>query len=618
MCAQYRVSTSELEAFWEKQSTEDPTVAPKWGYTTTLFNIAQPPTQALTDADDSLNITALVNPATYEAQYNALTAVQRENVVESAFGYAINPQLARQICQLLTCERCSIAILVTGFGIPVVLTWLGYVPYMSGVLSKIKPYLVYPSIFGTYQVRPLPYLLGNAPTVGQSLYITIFFILNLILTAVDYKSRQPHAWYATQAKEIQAYIFYRTGTLAFVLAPLIFLFSSRNNFLLWMTNWSHATFLLLHRWVARIFALQVLLHTLLALPLYYPAESKKEYWIWGAVATVAVMILVVASGLYVRAFVYEFFLTMHILLSIFVIVGCWYHIKFWIGLTWGYETWLYAACAVWFFDRLARLGRILKTGIRRAKVTDLGAGYVRIDIAGIRWGSEPGKHVYTYFPMLHPFRPWENHPFSTLPTALLQPSSRSAGSEIVGSTAGSDHTDVEKHSGFTEQVKSTRDHCPTSGLTLFIKKSTGMTRYLQEHERLLTLLEGPYPNTATKEVLRCDRVLLIGGGIGVTGLLPWVANHGNVKLCWSVKATAQCLVEAVDGVLSGMADKDIRVGRRLDVAELLATEVDCGWRKVGVVVSGPGGLCDDVRAAVVAAARKGNTAFELEVEAYTW
>jgi len=27
------------------------------------------------------------------------------------------------------------------------------------------------------------------------------------------------------------------------------LFSSRNNFLLWITNWSHTTYLLLHRWV---------------------------------------------------------------------------------------------------------------------------------------------------------------------------------------------------------------------------------------------------------------------------------------------------------------------------------------------------------------------------------
>ena len=86
MCDKYNVSTSELEAFWEKQSTEDPTVVPKWGYTTTLFNIANPPTRPLSDAEQSLNSNALGIPAVFTAHFNALTAVQRENVVESAFG----------------------------------------------------------------------------------------------------------------------------------------------------------------------------------------------------------------------------------------------------------------------------------------------------------------------------------------------------------------------------------------------------------------------------------------------------------------------------------------------------------------------------------------------------
>lgn len=53
-------------------------------------------------------------------------------------------------------------------------------------------------------------------------------------------------------------------------------------------------------------------------------------------------------------------------------------------LAWGYETWLYAAFAVWAFDRLARLARILKNGTRRSKVTDLGGGYVRVDVTGVR------------------------------------------------------------------------------------------------------------------------------------------------------------------------------------------------------------------------------------------
>lgn len=173
----------------------------------------------------------------------------------------------------------SIAILVTGFGNPVILTWLGYVPYMSGLLDKVRPFLVYPSLIGTYQVRPLPYLMGNSPTVGQGIWIILFLILNLILTAINYEVRWLHSWYTTKEKELAAYIFNRTGVFAFVLLPLMLLFSSRNNILLWMTNWSHSTFVPLHRWVARIYAIQVLIHSLIALPLYYPAQAKEKYWI---------------------------------------------------------------------------------------------------------------------------------------------------------------------------------------------------------------------------------------------------------------------------------------------------------------------------------------------------
>lgn len=98
-CAEYHVPTSELEAFWEVQSTGDPTVAPKWSHSTTLFNIDRSPTQELTRVDDTLNLTALVNPAIYEAQYNALTAVQRENVVESGYGCEMTSSIQCETCQ---------------------------------------------------------------------------------------------------------------------------------------------------------------------------------------------------------------------------------------------------------------------------------------------------------------------------------------------------------------------------------------------------------------------------------------------------------------------------------------------------------------------------------------
>lgn len=309
----------------------------------------------------------------------------------------------------------------------------------------------------------------------------------------------------------------------------------------------------------------------------------------------------------------------------FVLAGCWYHVKLWMpDLAWGYETWLYAAFAIWAFDRLARAARVLKNGTRRATVTDLGGGYVRVDVAGIRWGAHPGAHAYTFFPTLQPLRPWENHPFSVVPTALLRQLSpvRASGSSEGGSKTGSVHGDAEKGQGVAAKVRPAAQQAggeSATGITLYVKKSTGMTKHLQAHGGLLTLLDGPYYMQAASGVLKCDRLLLIGGGIGITSLVPWTASHVNVKLCWSVKDSARCLVNELDGVLDGVLDKQLVIGGRLDFTDLLAHEVQCGWRKVGVVVSGPGGLCDDVRAAVVVAGRKQvTTVFDLEVDAYTW
>ena len=42
----------------------------------------------------------------------------------------------------------------------------------------------------------------------------------------------------------------------------------------------------------------------------------------------------------------------------------------------------------------------------------------------------------------------------------------------------------------------------------------------------------------------------------------------------------------------------MRVGSRLRIEEFLAREVEAGWIKIEVVVSGPGSLCDDARALV--------------------
>ena len=95
---------------------------------------------------------------------------------------------------------------------------------------------------------------------------------------------------------------------------------------------------------------------------------------------------------------------------------------------------------------------------------------------------------------------------------------------------------------------------------LIIKKNTGLTRLLKSHSRLLTMLDGPYPQNPSSEILKCGHVLLIGGGIGITGLIVWIHAHPNVKLAWSGKSSAEALVHEMDILLRNMAEKEVVIG----------------------------------------------------------
>jgi len=74
-----------------------------------------------------------------------------------------------------------------GFGTPILLTIPTRLPFGTTISSKITPYLT-PSLISTYHVQPLPYLLGNAPTIGQAIYVIFFLVLNIAFTAGGYRS----------------------------------------------------------------------------------------------------------------------------------------------------------------------------------------------------------------------------------------------------------------------------------------------------------------------------------------------------------------------------------------------------------------------------------------------
>ena len=262
------------------------------------------------------------------------------------------------------------------------------------------------------------------PTRGQAFFILYLIAINVVLSAAGFQSREPNTWYPSSSGgdgEIVTYLTNRLGVLSFANIPLVFLYAGRNNVLLWLTNWSHGTFLLLHRWVAWIATLQAALHSAIYLEIYvhtgkHAAESQLPYWVWGVVATLCMAILLPSSILPIRESLYELFLAWHVLLSIFVLAGCYWHILARFETQWGYENWIYTAIAIWGFERTMRLARLVRNGIKTARVAVIDDDYVRVDIEHVSGSG----HAYLYFPTLA-WRVWENHPFSVA-SAVLPPS----------------------------------------------------------------------------------------------------------------------------------------------------------------------------------------------------
>ncbi|KAF1813119.1 ferric reductase transmembrane component 4 [Eremomyces bilateralis CBS 781.70] len=572
-CAPSNIEAWRLEQWWWEKSTTDKSVHPVMDYEETLATVRKEPTR-VPKKEDTLDFTGLITDASWKIETMAELYFEEQETLHARYGYRL----------------------------------------------RSKPYILYPFSIPGYHVRSLPWLIGNPPLVGQSIYIAIFFILNIVLTAGGYRSTQPNSWFPNRWQEIMAYVSCRTGVLAFAILPLLLLFSSRNNILLWCTNWSHSTFLLLHRWVGRAFALQVILHSIVELQLYigmgsYKEELVKAYWAWGIVATMTTVLLVTVSVLWFRRISYEIFLILHIVLAIFCIVGSWYHVELLFYRKWGYELWLYAAIAVWAFDRILRVGRIAYTGLKQAHTTEVCPGIIRVDIPGVRWHVKPGLHAYLLFPTLS-FRVWESHPFSVSPLQLRLPYQ-----ESDASSGGPNQKfgDAEKSANATVTVGQHSRKESIVGLRFYIRGATGLTSMLRPGLVLPCLVEGPYGNRSSVTILSSDRVVVIGGGIGITGLLAYLSSgHVNTKLYWGVKEKYAGLVADVEEQLGAGVEKEVRLGKRFVAEEVLNSEIEAGWKRIGVVVCGPPGLCDDVRAAVVRAGRAGKTEIELEVDAFSW
>ena len=308
----------------------------------------------------------------------------------------------------------------------------------------------------------------------------------------------------------------------------------------------------------------------------------------------------------IRHRVYETFRVMHILLAIFVIVGCYYHIICRFQRQWGYETWIYVAIAVWSFDRVMRVARLLRNGVKTARVMRIDEGYVRLEIDGV---ADSG-HAYLYFPTLT-WRIWENHPFSVAATVLSPPRSH-----LTSQKHGD--TDIEKSgasTALTDDKSETSSSTITStkiGLTFLLRLRGGVTSQIASRETIPVLVESGYGSH--QDLSSYPSLLCIAGGVGITACIPYLRSHpGRAKLLWGVRTPG-----IVDDLASTLRDveKEVWVGKRMDVRKMLEREVVRGESTV-VVSSGPHGMADEVRVALSEMGRRGYDV-RLAEEAFSW
>ncbi|KAL4987970.1 ferric reductase like transmembrane component-domain-containing protein [Aspergillus falconensis] len=612
-------SNAMLERYWEMNvagSNADQPL-PKESYQETLRAINGTP-PVIWNASSLLQSAGHIPNTSYAVEYRTLTVF--EDVEASHVTYGL-------------------VLLLTGAVIPTGLSIVRFVPLPAAWTTHFKATLIDPPLFGSRHNAPYLWNTFIMPTRGQALFIAYQIAINVILSAVSIKSADPSTWYISQRREIVTYVSNRVGALSFANIPLLILYSSRNNVLLWLTNWSQGTFLLLHRWIALIAVIEACLHSAIYLHICdidgtHATESRSPFWYWGIIAILAMVAILPASLLPVRQKAYELFLAWHIFFFLLAMIGCLLHIYYRYAWQWGYENWIYIGFAVWGFDRLLRILRLARNGICMAHITVIDEDYVKLQIPGIMADG----HVYLYFPTLT-WKVWENHPFSIIAdtyqsnnAAIIPPNTRisSPSSSIGPKDPESNVLAVTTQETTEKGAQDPHPHQP--GLTIYVRTHTGITAHLRgQRSTLPVLVEGAYLPAPIlgSPPSQAPNIIAFAGGVGVTALTSTLLSHrGWHKLFWGVRSKA--LVDSVRQSLSASGFDRLRatifLEQRMDIPRILAAEIarfsesgSGSGMPVTVLVSGPPAMADEVRVEVTRLGRD-NPAVVLTLvqESFSW
>lgn len=409
-----------------------------------------------------------------------------------------------------------------------------------------QKFILMPALFGKRHMERIHLGLGfnlSVPTRFETVVIAIYFILHVVFDCAPYTFLDNDPLYPTQWKQMVRYVSDRSGIIGVIQLPLLTLFAMRNNFIIWMTGWSFATFNTYHRAIVRITYCQFIVHSVTKhvfsvsyggslVQYFYPVP----YYRYG-VAGMFLMAIMIASG-HFRQNHYELFLRLHIPCAIGAYLMILYHLN---GL--GYKQTVYVSFGIWCADWAIRLFRLVFNNMAiyfppaaRSRAARLTRATVSItgndDCANVKvrtpvlWKPSPGQYVFIHFSRFH-F--WEAHPFS-----VVGPSDDGESFQLF----------CRKRNGMTKKLINQLMQCEQMNRSVFV--------------------EGPYGVHSPVE--RYSNALFIAGGVGITGVLPYVEYLANSDNCITSQITFVWTVSSVADT-AWIHDRLTRLfrGKRVDI-----------------------------------------------------
>ncbi|RPA87476.1 hypothetical protein BJ508DRAFT_410245 [Ascobolus immersus RN42] len=379
---------------------------------------------------------------------------------------------------------------------------------------------------------------------------------------------------------------------------------ARKNYLVEATRWSYDSWNIFHRFLGRASLFFAVVHTALYCGYVYEKGENfgplwsLNYWNAGVAGTLAMCWLAGPPSVrWARQRDYEFFLALHVLMTVGLLYLCFVHI-FWMFSV----EWLWGAVAVWGMDRAMRLW--LSQGATSKAISEIKGEVIRLTVPvgpGKALLKKPGQFVYLRFPQLS----WiQKHPFS-----------------IAGVREVTAVDMVDTGDDAVPLLNTGKQHQHLE-LVFTIRPYRGVTKALHAlgNTTVQVAVEGAYKH----HIPLPDDTVFFAAGVGFALVLGYLRARKGGKAYWAVGRSedlwafeelfAECEEGELDGLMinySGLrmadADRLERLGIKINKSRLRISEVLDEWEQDSlkgekgeraVMACGPERFLDECRVCV--------------------